>query len=151
MYREFNKEALKQGDTHLATMNLVIAKQLDWHRDWAFSLFKLIAEDKAESRWDYLKVLGYEDWEGDYRWGRTLSDPRETAEETLSNVEIIQEWVDKWYPKAYEAVLALAPLFEKHGINIDLPETLKKIEEEAIIPFYKKYKLPFKQNEIVTQ
>ena len=103
---------------------------------------------RHESRWDYLKALGYEDWEGDYRWGRTLSDPRETPEETLSNVEIIQEWVEKWYPKAFEAVLALAPLFEKHGININLPETLKKIEEEAIIPVYKKYKLPFKQYEI---
>ncbi|WML52390.1 toluene hydroxylase [Neobacillus sp. PS3-12] len=148
MYREFNQEALKHGDTHLSIMNLVIAKQLDWHRDWAFSLFKMLAEDKAESRWDYLKSLGYEDWEGDYRWGRILSDPRETPEETLSNIEIIQEWIDKWYPKAFEAVLALAPLFEKHGISINLPETLKKIEEEAIIPIYKKYKLPFKQYEI---
>ena len=35
MYREFNKEAVKQGDTHLSIFNLVIAKQLDWHRDWA--------------------------------------------------------------------------------------------------------------------
>jgi len=148
MYREFNKEAIKQGDTHLSIMNLVIGKQLDWHRDWAFSLFKLLAEDKAESRWDYLKSLGYEEWEGDYRWGRILSDPRETPEETLSNIEIIQEWVEKWYPKAFEAVLALAPLFEKHGIDINLPETLKKIEDEAIIPIYKKYKLPFKQYEI---
>lgn len=148
MYREFNKEAVKQGDSHLSVMNLVIAKQLDWHRDWAFALFKLLAEDKAESRWDYLKALGYEDWEGDYRWGRTLSDPRETPEETMSNLEIIQEWIDKWYPKAFEAVLALAPLFEKHGIEIDLPATLKKIEGEAIIPIYKKYKLPFKQYEL---
>ena len=56
--------------------------------------------------------------------------------------------MEKWYPKAFEAVLALAPLFEKHGIKINLPETLKKIEEEAIIPVYKKYKLPFKQYEI---
>lgn len=148
MYREFNQEAIKHGDTHLSILNLVIAKQLDWHRDWAFSLFKLLANDEAQSRWDYLKSLGYEEWEGDYRWGRTLSDPRETPEETLSNVEIIQEWVEKWYPKAFEAVLALAPLFEKHGISINLPETLKKIEEEAIIPIYQKYKLPFKQYEI---
>ncbi|WP_071394110.1 ferritin family protein [Bacillus tuaregi] len=148
MYREFSKEAMKHGDTHLAVMNLVIGKQLDWHRDWAFSLFKLLAQDTAESRWDYLKALGYEDWGGDYRWGKVLSDPRETPEETLSNVEIIQEWVEKWYPKAFEAVLALAPLFEKYGIEINLPEALKKIEEENIIPIYKKYKLPFKQYEI---
>jgi len=40
------------------------------------------------------------------------------------------------------------PLFEKHGIEMDLPATMKKIEEEAIIPIYKKYKLPFKQYEI---
>ena len=148
MYRELNKEAMKRGDTHLSTLNLVIAKQLDWHRDWAFSLFKLLAQDEAQSRWDYLKALGYANWEGDYRWGSTLSDPRETPEETLSNAEIIQEWVDKWYPKAYEAVLALAPLFEKNGIDIDLRATLKKIEEESIIPFYKKYKLPFTKYEM---
>ena len=148
MYREFNKEAVKQRDNHLSIMNLVISKQMDWQRDWAFSLFKLLAEDKAESRWDYLKALGYGEWEGDYRWGRILSDPRETPEETMSNPEIIQGWVEKWYPKAFEAVLALAPLFEKHGIEMDLPATMKKIEEDAIIPIYKKYKLPFKQYEI---
>ncbi|WP_428912229.1 toluene hydroxylase [Niallia sp. Krafla_26] len=148
MYREFNGEAVKRGDAHLSMLNFVITKQLDWHRDWAFSFFKLLAQDQAESRWDYLKALGYEEWEGDYRWGRTLSDPRETPEVTLSNVEIIQEWVDKWYPRAFEAVLALAPLFDKHGIDLNLPETLKKIEEEAIIPIYKKNKLPFKPYEI---
>jgi phenol hydroxylase P1 protein len=148
MYREFNKEAVKNGDTHTSLLNLVILKQADWHRDWAFALFKLLAADEAESRWDYLKAKGYEDWEGDYRWGRILSDPRETPEETLSNVEIIQEWVDKWYPKAFEAVLSLAPLFEKHGIEINLFDTLKKIEEEQIVPFYKKNKLPFKQYEL---
>ncbi len=49
MYREFNQEAIKQGDTHLSIMNLVIAKQLDWHRDWAFSLFKLLAGDEAKA------------------------------------------------------------------------------------------------------
>jgi phenol hydroxylase P1 protein len=148
MYREFNKEAIKNGDTHLSLLNLVILKQADWHRDWAMALFKQLATDEAESRWDYLKAMGYEDWEGDYRWGRILSDPRETPEETLSNVEIIQEWVEKWYPKAFEAVLALAPLFEKHGIEMNLFETLKEIEEEQIIPFYKKNKLPFKQYEL---
>jgi phenol hydroxylase P1 protein len=148
MYREFNKEAIKNGDTHLSLLNLVILKQADWHRDWAMALFKQLVTDEAESRWDYLKAMGYEEWEGDYRWGRILSDPRETPEETLSNVEIIQEWVEKWYPKAFEAVLALAPLFAKHGIEINLYETLKKIEEEQIIPFYKKNKLPIKQFEL---
>ncbi len=107
----------------------------------------MLAKDQAESRWDYLKAMGYEDWEGDYRWGRILSDPRETPEETQTNLEIIQEWVDKWYPKAYEAVLALAPLFEKNGIEIDLQATLKKIEEEHVVPVYKKHKLPVKQYE----
>ena len=28
MYREFNKEAIKQGDTHLSIMNLVISKAI---------------------------------------------------------------------------------------------------------------------------
>ncbi|MBB6444942.1 toluene hydroxylase [Bacillus benzoevorans] len=147
MYREFNKEAIKQGDTHLSILNLVIGKQLDWSRDWTASLFGMLAKDTAESRWDYLKSMGYEDWEGDYRWGRVLSDPRETPEETLSNIEIIQEWVEKWYPKAFEAVLALKPLFEKHGMEIDLEASLKKVEEEHIVPVYKKHKIPFKQYE----
>ena len=78
----------------------------------------------------------------------SLSDPRETPEETQSNLEIIQEWVEKWYPKAYEAVLALAPLFEKHGIEMNLEETLKKIEEEYVVPVYKKHKLPLTQYEV---
>ena len=151
MYREFNKEAVKQGDTHLSILNLVIAKQLDWSRDWAAALLGMLAKDEAKSRWDYFKALGYEadGWEGDYRWGRTLSDPRETPEETLTNAEVIQQWVDKWYPKAFEAVLALAPLFEKHGLGINVLEALKKIEEEVIIPVYKKQKLPFKPYEMV--
>lgn len=148
MYREFNKIAVKHGDTHLSILNLQIMKTADWHRDWALALFGQLAKDQAESRWDYLKAQGYEDWQGDYRWGLTLSDPRETPEETLTNIEIIQQWVDKWYPKAFEAVLALAPLFEKHGIDINLPYALKKIEEEIVVPAYKKYKLPFKQYEI---
>lgn len=148
MYRELNKEALKQGDTHLAILNAVISKQLDWSRDWAAALFGMLMKDKAKSRWDYLQALGYEEWEGDYRWGRILSDPRETPEEPLSNAEIIQEWIDKWYPKAFAAILALAPLFAQHGIAIHLPETLKKIEEEVVIPTYKKHGLPWKQYEI---
>ena len=67
--------------THLSILNLVIGKQLDWSRDWAASLLGMLAKDEATSRWDYLKALGYEEWEGDYRWGRILSDPRETPEE----------------------------------------------------------------------
>lgn len=148
IYREFTKEAIKQGDTHLSILNLVIGKQLDWSRDWAASLIGLLAKDTAKSRWDYLRALGYENWEGDYRWGRTLSDPRDTPEETLSNVEIIQEWVEKWYPQAYEAVLALAPLFEKHCFEMDIKTALKKVEKEHVVPVYQKYKLPFKQYDI---
>jgi|GEM_PF-4854599 len=143
MYREFNKLAVEQGDTHLSILNLVINKQMDWHKDWAFSLFSYFAKDKATSRWDYLKSLGYESWQGDYRWGRIMSDPRETPEEKLTNQEIIQEWVDKWYPKACVAVLSLQPLFDKHGLDVDLQATLKKIEEEIIVPTYNKYGLPF--------
>jgi phenol hydroxylase P1 protein len=149
MYREFNKEAIRQGDTHLSILNLVIQKQLDWQRDWAFSLFGYLIKDKAESRWDYLKSLGYENWPGDYRWGLTLSDPRKTPEETMSNAEIIQEWVNKWYPKAYEAVSSLSPLFEKHEILVDVPASLKKIEEEIVIPTFQKYNLPFKTHELI--
>jgi phenol hydroxylase P1 protein len=149
MYRQLNKEAMKQGDTHLSILNLAIQKQLDWNRDWAVSLFGLLAKDEATSRWDYIKSLGegYQDWGGDYRWGRVMNDPRETPEETLSNAEIIQEWIEKWYPKAYEAVLALAPLFEKHGIDLNIAETLKMIEEQEIAPVYKKHKLPLKPYE----
>jgi phenol/toluene 2-monooxygenase (NADH) P1/A1 len=149
MYQEFNKEVVRQGDVHLSILNLVIKKQLDWHRDWACSLFQYLIKDKAESRWDYLKSLGYENWPGDYRWGSILSDPRETPEEKMSNIEIIQEWVNKWYPKAYHAVSSLAPLFEKHGIPIDIQETLKKIEEETVIPAFTKYNLPFNTHELI--
>ncbi|WP_047151914.1 toluene hydroxylase [Aneurinibacillus tyrosinisolvens] len=146
MYQEFNKEAVKQGDIHLSILNLVINKQLDWHRDWAFSLFQYLTQDTAESRWDYLKSLGYENWPGDYRWGSILSDPRETPEEKMTNTEIIQEWVNKWYPKAYHAISSLSLLFKKHGIPIDVQASLKKIEEETVIPTFKKYNLPFKTN-----
>lgn len=149
MYREFNKEAMKHGDTHLSILNLTIQKQMDWHRDWAFSLFGYLAKDSAESRWDYLKSLGYENWPGDYRWGLTLSDPRETPEEKLSNAEIIEGWVNKWYPKAFEAVLSLSTLFEKHGIEIDLHAALNKIEEEVVIPTFKKHHIPFKSYQLI--
>ncbi|HHW36100.1 MAG TPA: toluene hydroxylase [Bacillales bacterium] len=143
MYKHLTKEAGKFNDYHLSVLNLTINKQMKWQSDWAFALFKHFANDKPTSRWDYLKSLGYEDWPGDYRWGRTLTDPRETPEEELSNIEIIQEWVEKWYPKAYQAVLALAPLFEKHNLSMDLEKTLKQIEEEDFIPLYKKAGIPF--------
>lgn len=149
MYRELNKEAMKNGDTHLSILNLTISKQMDWHRDWAFGLFSYLAKDTAQSRWDYLKSLGYESWPGDYRWGLVLSDPRETPEEEQSNEEIIAGWIEKWYPKAYEAVLSLSTLFEKHGLGIHVPSTLRKIEEEVIIPTFKKHKLPFKSYQFV--
>ncbi len=144
MYNKFNNEAIKVGDTHLSILNLIINKQMEWHRDWAFALFSYLAKDQAKSRWDYLKSLGYGDWQGDYRWGLTISDPRETPEEELSNTEIIEEWVNKWYPRAYEAVLSLMPLFEKHNIAVDLEATLKKIESDIVAKTYKKYGLPFK-------
>lgn len=143
MYESLNKEAVRNGDTHLSGLNLVIQKQFDWHVKWAFALFKMLANDPAESRWDYLKSLGYGDWPGDYRWGRTLSDPRETPEETKSNVEIIGEWVDKWYPKACEAVSALAPLFAKHGMKTDVKAELQRLEAGKVKPLYEKYGLPF--------
>lgn len=143
MYRELSKEAMKQGDTHLSILNLVISKQMDWHQDWAFAFFQYMSKDTAQSRWDYLKSLGYENWPGDYRWGLSLSDPRETPEEAASNGDIISEWVSKWYPKAVQAVLALAPLFEKHGMSTNLQQTLCEIEESVIIPAYRKYELPF--------
>lgn len=143
MYRKFNEEALRHGDSHLSILNLVINKQLDWHRDWAFALFGYLVKDQAASRWDYLKSLGYEDWPGDYRWGLILSDPRLTPEERLTNGEIIAEWVEKWYPKAYEAVLALAPLFEKHGLSLDVAAALQQIETEIVAPAYEKHQLPF--------
>lgn len=143
MYKHLTKEAAKHGDYHLSLLNLSINKQMKWQADWAFALFKLFANDKPNGRWDYLNTLGYEEWPGDYRWGRTISDPRATPDTDESNLEIIEEWVKKWYPKAYNAVLALAPLFEKHKIGINVEETLKQIEEEDIMPLYKKAGLPF--------
>lgn len=138
MYVHFTEKAKQNGDVHLAALNQHIEKQNKWHADWAASLFQLLANDKAESRWDYLKSLGYENWTGDYRWGRTLSDPRETPEETMTNLKIIQEWVDKWYPKAYEAVLALQPLFDKHNIALNIADVLDQIENEVVEKRYSK-------------
>lgn len=143
MYVHFTEKAKQYGDVHLASLNLLIDKQSKWHADWAFTLFKQLANDQAESRWDYLKSLGYEEWPGDYRWGRTLSDPRLTPEETMTNLEIIQEWVDKWYPKAFEAVLSLQPLFDKHGIAFNVADVLKQIETEVIEKRYRQLGISF--------
>lgn len=143
MYVHFTEKAKQNGDIHLASLNLQIDKQNKWHADWAFTLFHLLANDPAESRWDYLKSLGYEDWPGDYRWGRTLSDPRETPEETMTNLEIVQEWVDKWYPKAYEAVLSLQPLFDKHDIDFNIADEVEQIELEIVKKRYQKLGLTF--------
>ncbi|MEB3100256.1 toluene hydroxylase [Ferviditalea candida] len=143
IYRDFNRLALKHGDTHLAGLNYAIIKQMDWHADWAFALFGLLAEERATSRWDYLKSLGYEDWPGDYRWGMTLSDPRNTPEEPMHNREIINEWVGKWYPKAYHAVSQLSSLFERHNLQLNVQEALQAIQKERIEPKYKNAGIAF--------
>ncbi|MDF2789563.1 MAG: methane/phenol/toluene hydroxylase [Neobacillus sp.] len=148
MYVHFTEKAKQNGDIHLAGLNLQIDKQNKWHADWAFTLFNLLANDPAESRWDYLKSLGYEDWPGDYRWGRTLSDPRETPEETMTNLEIIQEWVDKWYPKAYEAVLSLQPLFDKHDIAFNIADVVDQIEFEVVQKRYQKLGITFNRTAV---
>lgn len=143
MYKHLTNEAMQHGDYHLSLLNLTINKQMKWQSDWAFALFKLFVNDKPEGRWDYLNKLGYDEWPGDYRWGRTISDPRAMPDVLEDNAEVIQEWVNKWYPKAYDAVLALSPLFEKHNLNINVAEALKQIEAEEIIPLYKKAGIPF--------
>lgn len=142
MYSRFNREAVRRGDIHLSILNLVVMKQSNWHAEWAFVLFQALAQDQAKSRWDYLQSLGYGDWQGDYRWGLTMSDPRKTPEEQKTNKEIIREWVDKWYAEAYAAVLALAPLFARHGIDLDVAGELKKIENEVVVPNYERAGLP---------
>jgi phenol hydroxylase P1 protein len=138
MYVHLNEQAKQVGDIHLASLNLQIDKQSKWHADWAFTLFNVLVNDEATSRWDYLKSLGYEDWPGDYRWGLTMSDPRETPEETITNREIVQEWIDKWYPKAYQAVLALQPLFDKHDLQVNIADVLEQIEAEVVAKRYQK-------------
>jgi phenol hydroxylase P1 protein len=145
MYVHFTEKAKQVGDIHLASLNLQIEKQNKWHADWAFTLFHVLVTDEAKSRWDYLNALGYEEWPGDYRWGRTLSDPRQTPEETMSNVEIVQEWVDKWYPKAYKAVLALQPLFDKHHLGINLSDVLEQAESEVVEKRYQKLGITLKR------
>lgn len=142
-YKALNEEALKQGDTHLVFLNLAITKQADWNRDWAFNFMSQLYKDPATSRWDYLKPLGYEGWTGDYRWGRVQSDPRLTPEDPGTNAEIIGGWIEKWYKKAYPAILALEPLFKKYDLSMDLATTLKKVQDEDIIPYYQKYGLPY--------
>lgn len=56
----------------------------------------------------------------------------------MANIEIVQEWVDKWYPKAYEAVLALQPLFDKHNLQMNIADLLDQIESEIIEKRYEK-------------
>ncbi len=109
----------------------------------------LITEDWAEVLIAENLTLDYGNWPGDYLWGLILSDPRETPEETMSNAEIIGEWVNKWYPKAYEAFSSLSPIFEKHSLPIDLSASLKKIEEEIVILTFKKYNVTFKIHELI--
>lgn len=138
LYDKLSALALQQGDSLLAMIHHSCMKQVQWQEKYTTQLFSLVVQDQAESRWDYLKALGYADWKGDYRWGKILSDPRLTPEEPLTNAEIVQEWVNQWYPRAYRAVAQLELVISQHAMPFSIRQQLAELEEQTVQPLFQK-------------
>ncbi|ATY86554.1 toluene hydroxylase [Kyrpidia spormannii] len=134
LYDGLNAVALAHGDVVLPELSLICQEQIKWQEQWSQAFFTWITEDPASSRWEYLKALGYENWPGDYRWGKTLSDPRETPEEELTNREVVAEWLSLWLPRALEAVRGLQPVFDRHGIPFSVASSVERTVDQAIRP-----------------
>ncbi len=134
LYRDLNQLALSHGDIVLPELNLVSEEQVAWQDQWIQKFFEFIVLDPCMNRWDYLKVLGYENWPGDYRWGHTLTDPRETPEDPRTNAAIVQEWADHWLPKAMAAVLPLQNLFDRANVDFSVSDSVIRTWEQTIKP-----------------
>ncbi|MBE3552116.1 MAG: toluene hydroxylase [Kyrpidia tusciae] len=134
LYQEMNEVALAHRDAVIPELALVCAEQVQWQEQWTETLFKMVAEDPTLSRWEYLKALGYENWPGDYRWGKTLSDPRLTPEEEKTNREILESWVNQWLPRAVEAVKSLQSLMDRHGIAFSVEQSVDRNLQENVYP-----------------
>ncbi|MDI3328644.1 MAG: toluene hydroxylase [Alicyclobacillaceae bacterium] len=134
LYEELNQVALGYGDVVIPEMALICAEQVAWQEQWTEALFKMVAGDPTLSRWEYLKALGYERWPGDYRWGKTLTDPRTTPEEEKTNREILEEWVHRWLPPAVEAVVSLQPVFDRHGIAFSVEQSVERTLQRVVYP-----------------
>ncbi|MCL6625363.1 toluene hydroxylase [Alicyclobacillus shizuokensis] len=137
-YEQLNAISIEHGDPVLAELALICSEQVQWQENWTASLFQLIATDPTTSRWDYLKSLGYEDWPGDYRWGRTLSNPKSTPEETLTNQEIMSQWASKWISRAIQAVTPLQSLLDRHGISCAVEPVMERAMASYILPTLEK-------------
>lgn len=136
-YRLLAAVGVQHGDTVLPGLGIVCDEQVKWQEQWSRNLFEMLAKDPARSRWEYLKALGYEGWQ-DYRWGRVLSDPRLTPEESLGNLEIIAEWVNKWIPAAIDAVLPLQEVFARNGIGFSVGQAVNRVIEQDLAPYFTK-------------
>ncbi|MCL6633419.1 MAG: toluene hydroxylase [Alicyclobacillus herbarius] len=141
LYGKLNAVALAHGDHVLAQLGLICSEQVSWQENWTKNLFRMIATDPTTSRWEYLKSLGYEDWPGDYRWGRTLTDPRLTPEETLTNAEILSEWAEKWVCRAIAAVKPLQGLFDCYGMTCNVESVIEQTLEQYILPTVQECKM----------
>lgn len=138
IYERLTALAIEEGDSSLSMFHFSCMKQIEWEQKWTVQLFSIMTKDQAKSRWDYLKALGYEDWKGDYRWGYTLSDPRLTPEEPLSNLEILQEWIGKWYPLARQAVLQLEQVVSPHDVTFSVEKAVLELEDQVVNPLFQK-------------
>ena len=94
------------GEAFVA-LNLVLKPMID-------ELFLKHASDLALAKDDHLLGQIFYSLNEDCQWHRqwTQALVQTATEDMASNREIIQAWIDKWYPGALRAVGALVPLFE---------------------------------------
>lgn len=141
VYGNLNSTALQYGDVIIPQLSLVCQDELMWEEQWTQKFIEFIVNDPVTNRWEYLQSLGYADWPGDYRWGNTLSDPRQTPEDPRSNREIVSEWMNQWLATAIAAIQPLQMLFDEHGIQYEVQDSIDSVIEETLIPFIKKMNL----------
>ncbi len=141
IYGHLNTIAVQYGDVILPQLSLVCQGETTWEEQWTQKFVEFIVNDSAISRWEYLKALGYENWPGDYRWGKTLSDPRQTPEDPRSNREIVSEWINHWLPFAIKAMKSLQRLFNSSGIQINVQDSIDEVMNKTLLPFIKKLNL----------
>jgi toluene monooxygenase system protein E len=107
--REFVERLLVSYDWGEAfvALNLVLKPMID-------ELFLEHASDLALGHHDHLLGQVFYSLNEDCQWHRQWSQAltRTALEDTATNREVMQAWIDKWYPGARRAVDALSPLFE---------------------------------------
>lgn len=115
--RDAHWQALREYIEHLlvtydwgeafVALNLVLKPLID-------ELFLKHAADLALGQDDHLLGQVFYSLNEDCRWHRQWSDAlvQTAIEDTATNREVIQSWIDKWRPKALHAVDAFSPMFE---------------------------------------